>query len=300
MKIFFSHNSRDKPLLREIMHYFPYYIPVWIDEDEIIAGEDLFNKIKSVIKTKTDVVVFFLSIEALNSSWVNREIEWALDHEKLLRRPFIIPVILDEKCMDYLPKEFISRKYLVCNNFTSTGINNFAKELYDVLFTFALNILDNRSDAKIIKNKTALRKKLFNLADNKDIRLTSKPINKATIKNIIKLVDIKNRLLLLLLYELKYGKFNDPQFFEYLDKGSYTRVLISNVKISTWQFTVNYPNTSKDFDELRYEYCFGDEIYIIRNEILDVLKELTTKELNNLFFGIKIDNLGSEKFFDAI
>jgi len=47
MKIFFSHSSRDKPLVREIQKSLPEHIKSWIDEKELLIGDDLKDSIKN-------------------------------------------------------------------------------------------------------------------------------------------------------------------------------------------------------------------------------------------------------------
>lgn len=76
MKIFFSHSSRDKALLRELRGYLPPWISSWIDEDELLFGSGLDASLKRAIDEEADYVVLFLGHEALNSKWVKREVDW--------------------------------------------------------------------------------------------------------------------------------------------------------------------------------------------------------------------------------
>lgn len=94
MRIFFSHSSRDKALLRELRGYFPPWLSSWIDEDALLAGSALELSLKRAIDEEVDFVVIFIGREALESDWVRREIEWALAREEQLGRVFLLPVLL--------------------------------------------------------------------------------------------------------------------------------------------------------------------------------------------------------------
>lgn len=94
MKIFFSHSSRDKALLRELRDCLPPWLTAWIDEDELRFGEDLEVSLKGAIDDQTDYLVLFVGHEAFASPWVRREVEWALQREKALGRVLVLPVLL--------------------------------------------------------------------------------------------------------------------------------------------------------------------------------------------------------------
>lgn len=94
MRIFFSHSSRDKALLRELREHFPPWLTSWLDEDRLVFGASLANSLRDAINSEVDYVVVFLGHEAVNSEWVKKEIEWALENEKTLNRTFLLPVVL--------------------------------------------------------------------------------------------------------------------------------------------------------------------------------------------------------------
>lgn len=62
MKIFLSHSSKHKPLVREIKSYLPEHLNLWLDEKELLIGDDISSSIKEVIEADTDFVVFSLTI----------------------------------------------------------------------------------------------------------------------------------------------------------------------------------------------------------------------------------------------
>lgn len=94
VRIFFSHSSRDKSLLRELRGYFPPWITSWIDEEKLLFGAGLDASLQRAIDQDVDYVVLFIGYEALESQWVRREVKWALDRESRLGRVFLLPVLL--------------------------------------------------------------------------------------------------------------------------------------------------------------------------------------------------------------
>ena len=96
MKIFLSHASEFKPVVRALCRYFPAHMDYWIDQDEIYAGTEFPAKIKNAILLESDFVVVFVDAAALKSAWVAREVALALQKEALLDRPFLVPVLFGE------------------------------------------------------------------------------------------------------------------------------------------------------------------------------------------------------------
>jgi tetratricopeptide (TPR) repeat protein len=143
MKLFFSHSSKDKPLVREIRKQLPEHIRSWIDEKDLLIGDDVATSIRNTIDTRSDFVVLFLSISSVQSEWVRSEIEWALDRERDLGRSFILPIVLDAHSWDLVqPVSFRSRKYLLCTDFSEAGVARTAKELSNHLFAWLSRGLD--------------------------------------------------------------------------------------------------------------------------------------------------------------
>ena len=110
MKIFLSHNSRHKPLIREIKHYLPEHINLWIDEKDLLIGDDIGTTIKDAIETNTDFVIIFIDTYAIRSQWVLKELDWAIDHEKEIGRTFLLPVVLEKEAWDGLDKEDFKKR----------------------------------------------------------------------------------------------------------------------------------------------------------------------------------------------
>jgi hypothetical protein len=147
MKIFLSHSNRDKPLIREVRSYLPQHIRTWIDEEELLFGEDIETSLKKAISLESDFVVIFIGRESVQSEWVKKELRWALKHEKKIGRTFVLPVILDIDAWEQIePKEFQRRKYLVCNDYSEAGIKALSEKLKDELFAWVSRHLDESKE----------------------------------------------------------------------------------------------------------------------------------------------------------
>jgi prolyl-tRNA editing enzyme YbaK/EbsC (Cys-tRNA(Pro) deacylase) len=94
MHLFLSHSTKNKPLVREIKSFFPAWINVWLDEERLLFGSKLERSLSDAINEKADYIIVFIDDDALRSSWVKAEIDWALNREEELGRVFILPVML--------------------------------------------------------------------------------------------------------------------------------------------------------------------------------------------------------------
>lgn len=139
MNIFISHSGRDKPLIREVIKNLHDNIKTWIDEKNIVAGDDIDNKIRAGIYKNADLIILFLSRDAVQSSWVKKEIELALSREKILKYKFLIPIIMDDDVLTELADlgfDLKRRAYLKCQDFTQDGVEAFARKLNNQLFSW--------------------------------------------------------------------------------------------------------------------------------------------------------------------
>ena len=95
--VFVSHNSADKPFVRRLAAELQKNgIRCWVDEAEIHHGESLVQKISDAIE-HIALVLAVISRNSVDSSWVRRELDWAMTKEIKQRRVVIIPVVID-KC----------------------------------------------------------------------------------------------------------------------------------------------------------------------------------------------------------
>ena len=189
MKIFLSHNSRHKPLVREIKRCLPEHINLWIDEKELLIGDNLDTSIKDAIETNTDFVIIFIDSYAIKSPWVLKEVDWATNHEKEIGRTFLLPIVLEKEAWDNFQHEGIKgRKHLICEDFSENNVRNLANNLISELFAWL-----SRDQSYSIKDK--LDPKLKTLKDAEsftakladDIRLLVYPYRK---EEPLKLADL--------------------------------------------------------------------------------------------------------------
>ncbi len=81
-KVFISHASADDGFVKELREQLEaYQIPVWADSRELSGGDELPSKIVEAIENAPQFMAV-LSPNAVNSSWVRREIKKALKVQK--------------------------------------------------------------------------------------------------------------------------------------------------------------------------------------------------------------------------
>src|ERR1700742_5379724 len=94
--VFISHSSLDKPLVRRLaLGLIAEGIPVWLDSWSLEIGDSLLDKIYDGIDDSS-IVVLVMSQSAVNSGWVNRELNAALSKEETAGRKFLIPIKTDD------------------------------------------------------------------------------------------------------------------------------------------------------------------------------------------------------------
>src|SRR4051812_25002697 len=95
MKLFMSHSSKQKLFVKELRKYLPESLKLWIDEKEIAVCNSLNHTIKSAISEEADFLIIVIDNFSVNSDWVTQEIEWGLEREAELGRPFLLPLVLE-------------------------------------------------------------------------------------------------------------------------------------------------------------------------------------------------------------
>jgi hypothetical protein len=107
--IFLSHNSEDKPFVRELKVRLEAHgvREVWLDEAEILVGDSLTKKMAEGL-TKTKYIAAVLSPRSVKSSWVERELEVAISREISTGEVVVLP-LLYEKCE--LPPFLLGKMY---------------------------------------------------------------------------------------------------------------------------------------------------------------------------------------------
>lgn len=145
MKIFISHSSREKPLIRAIVPELPPYIGQWLDEEQLFFGEDVEASLKTAIQDDSDFVILFVSHNAVDSPWVQRELKWALAREKEVGTPFVLPIVLDKDAWDRIkPAVFRKRRFLTCADFSEAGTRALAGQLQSELMGWIVRHFDQR------------------------------------------------------------------------------------------------------------------------------------------------------------
>lgn len=94
-KIFISHSSVDKPFVKRLEQELSKdnSIKFWIDENEILVGDDIQNVISEGLKN-SDFLFIIISEDSTKSTWVNFEISQFMGFSD---NKNIIPIILSKK-----------------------------------------------------------------------------------------------------------------------------------------------------------------------------------------------------------
>ena len=173
MKFFISHSSQNKPTIRAILSKMPLNIKTWLDEERLIWGVDLQPTFESVINNQADYVILFMSESAARSSWVQKEIGWAIEKEKKEGRTIVLPVYIQsgEEDPAALFPQLGDRKKLCLTNFEDAGLESFAKEFSNYLFSFICNELNKAyspasSGLGTINNADAIMNEAFKYIRN--------------------------------------------------------------------------------------------------------------------------------------
>jgi hypothetical protein len=128
MKIFLSHRSRDKALVREFKELLPSFLTTWIDEDSLTWGQSFPAALKTTIQSAVDFLVIFLDGEATRSRWVMQELEWAVEREQELKRTFILPIMLEPVAPESLPAGLSERLLLRLSDFSHASVEELARK----------------------------------------------------------------------------------------------------------------------------------------------------------------------------
>lgn len=94
--IFISHNHRDKTFVRRLAQDLrSQQIFVWVDEAEIKIGDSLIEKIREGIDEMAFVGVV-LSSNSIDSSWVKKEVDIAMNQEIDGNRVKVLPLLIED------------------------------------------------------------------------------------------------------------------------------------------------------------------------------------------------------------
>lgn len=141
VRIFFSHNSRQKLFVKaiqqEISLDWSSIIEIWLDEKDIHSGQFLSTEIQRSIQDICSFFVIVVDNKAAESEWVAKEIEWALEQEKKIQRTFLIPIVLEKEAWDSFHFCGVGeRKYIYCKDFEDVSIKSTARSLIREIFYY--------------------------------------------------------------------------------------------------------------------------------------------------------------------
>lgn len=151
MRIFLSHPSRLKPLIRDIKKVFPSFLETWLDEEQLCWGDDLEKSIERAIKSEVDYLIIFLDTSAFDSKWVVKELKWAFEEEERQKRIFVLPILTDNKPIEKMP-EFIKRKVqLRLQSYDDRSVRQMGSEIAEKLFQLIVNSQSKHVQSSNIK-----------------------------------------------------------------------------------------------------------------------------------------------------
>jgi len=135
MRIFLSHSSRQKPLVREIKAHLPYHLNAWIDEERLLFGDVITSSLEAAIKLETDYVLLFIDEHAAHSDWVRSELQWAFQAEASQNRTILLPIVIDADALIKLDNSAVlARKYLKLSDFQHSSVLKLAEGISHELF----------------------------------------------------------------------------------------------------------------------------------------------------------------------
>jgi len=127
-KVFLSHSSHDKPLVRQIRKaLLPFNNFLWIDELEILPGDSLIGKLSNAM-SKSEKALVFISKNSVKSKWVKEELYSFIQREKSGKEPRIIPILIDSATVP----PFLDHKYYIRFNtkYFANGIAEILKGIF--------------------------------------------------------------------------------------------------------------------------------------------------------------------------
>lgn len=147
LKIFLSYSREDEDFVRRFRAELEGPIESWMDRQELRTGEQFPEKIRNALESECDFFVIFLSAAAVESTWVMRELDWALGREKDLGRdvPFVLPALLEAGFE--VPEAIADRHHFDWFDHSAAGVSSAAQELARELFALVARafVLSKRS-----------------------------------------------------------------------------------------------------------------------------------------------------------
>lgn len=149
MRIFLSHASESKPLVRRLTEPLPAHVSIWLDRDAMAPGQRFAPRIEAAIRNDCDFVLVFVDEHALASDWVKRETALALQRQADLQRAFVLPVLLQPvgERMTALGIDPAEMLYLDATDHSDEGVAAAARTLADELFKHCSMLIESLRSA---------------------------------------------------------------------------------------------------------------------------------------------------------
>ena len=95
-QVFLSHSHADKKLVRNLASKLKENkIKVWLDEAELKFGDSLIQRLRKAIDS-VDLLLVVISKSSVASSWVEKEVEIAMNEEIDNKRIKVVPVVIED------------------------------------------------------------------------------------------------------------------------------------------------------------------------------------------------------------
>ena len=149
MKIFLSHASESKALVRRLTEPLPPHVSIWLDRDMMATGHRFGPRIDAAIQQQCDFVLVFVDGHALASEWVRHETALALRRQVDLQRTYLLPVLIEAvgARMTALGIDPAQMLYLDATDTSDAGIATSAQRLGDELFMHCSLLVETLRDA---------------------------------------------------------------------------------------------------------------------------------------------------------
>ncbi|HYC88984.1 MAG TPA: TIR domain-containing protein [Thermoanaerobaculia bacterium] len=134
MRIFVSHSGGRKSFIEQIRQRLPPFVELRLDDHELRIGDSVEARLEEAIKSGCDLVMLIVDRSAAKSDWVRKEVSWALQQEKTLARPYLLPIVVEPAGKKLIDEMLPDRKYLSCYKFHDTAVKGFVDELTMELF----------------------------------------------------------------------------------------------------------------------------------------------------------------------
>lgn len=161
MRIFLSHSSTQKALVREVKRHLPKKLDAWLDEVDLGVGIDVETGLQEAI-LRSDLLLLFIDHAANKSEWVAKEIALAIEKEEATGLPFLLPIMCDPEAWEEADPRVRQRKFLQLHNQEEESISKLGRELTsEVLGWMSLRldkdnslspgVLESQSNAELIR-----------------------------------------------------------------------------------------------------------------------------------------------------